>query len=217
MGAPNRVDVRTSTYWCESIPPLPIRAIASPSASMTEPIRKLALSLTRSGGPRRLGDNERLLSDSLEKRGRRSDGRLLSRGDHIELPGRGDVGAAEHGSCHKALSNNVMNGREALANPTLIVLEEIWIAAAGSRSRIPSSHEHHDLDGIVVREHRENRIAATGIRDRGGLLGPSLHQGFGFHPRAMVDGDLIAGFEQICRHACAHVAQPDETDLHDHG
>src|SRR3954447_9332600 len=74
--------------------------------------------------------------------------------------------------------------------------------------------EHHDLDGIVVREHRENRIPATGIRDRGGLLGPSFHHGFGFRPRAIVDGDLMAGFEQIRRHACAHVAEPDETDLH---
>src|SRR6266446_10280638 len=75
--------------------------------------------------------------------------------------------------------------------------------------------EHDGLDGIVVGEHREDRIAPTGVRDRGGLLGPSPHQGFRFRPRAIVDGDLMAGLQEIRRHACAHPAKPDETNLHD--
>jgi hypothetical protein len=74
--------------------------------------------------------------------------------------------------------------------------------------------EHRGLDDIVVCQHREDRIAPTGLRDRGGLLGPSLHQGFRFPSRAIVDGDLVAGLQQIRRHARAHMAKPDETDLH---
>ena len=75
--------------------------------------------------------------------------------------------------------------------------------------------EHDGLDGIVVCQHREDRIAATGVRDRAGLLGPCLHQGFCFRRRAIVDGELMAGLQQIGGHACAHLAKPDETDLHD--
>ncbi len=75
--------------------------------------------------------------------------------------------------------------------------------------------EHHGLDGIVVREHRQDGIAPTSVRDRGGLLGPSPHESFRFRPGAIVDGDLMAGLQQIARHARAHVAKPDETDFHD--
>ena len=73
----------------------------------------------------------------------------------------------------------------------------------------------YGLDDIVVGEHREDRIAPTGARDRGGLLCPSPHQGFRFRPRAIVDGDLMASLKQIRGHARAHTAKPDETDLHD--
>ena len=75
--------------------------------------------------------------------------------------------------------------------------------------------EHHGLDGLVVREHREDRVAPTGVRDRGGLRRPSPHQGFRLRPGAIVDGDLMAGRQQIPRHARAHAAKPDETDFHD--
>jgi hypothetical protein len=61
----------------------------------------------------------------------------------------------------------------------------------------------------------ENGITPTGIRDRGGLLGPFLHQGFRFRPRAIVDSDFMAGLQEVRRHACAHLAKPDETNLHD--
>ena len=51
-GALKSVEVRKSTYRCWSRPALPTRAIASPSDSITEEIRKLPLSFTRfaSGG-----------------------------------------------------------------------------------------------------------------------------------------------------------------------
>src|SRR5260370_2277567 len=75
--------------------------------------------------------------------------------------------------------------------------------------------EHHILDDIVVRKHREDRIAPTGVRDHCDLLYPLPHQGFRFRPRAVVVGDLMARLQQIRRHACAHAAKPDETDLHD--
>jgi hypothetical protein len=32
--------------------------------------------------------------------------------------------------------------------------------------------------------------------------------------RAIVDGDALAGLEQVQRHRRAHLAEPDETDLH---
>src|SRR5258705_4566526 len=46
-GAPKSVDVRISRYSFLSTPALATRAIASPSDSITEAIRKFPLSLTR--------------------------------------------------------------------------------------------------------------------------------------------------------------------------
>src|ERR1700722_708175 len=74
--------------------------------------------------------------------------------------------------------------------------------------------EHRGLDDIVVCQHREDRIAPTRVRDRDGLLGPFSCQRCRFRRRAIVNGDLMAGLQQVRRHGRAHLAQPDETNFH---
>src|SRR5436190_16583131 len=76
--------------------------------------QEIAAELDEISGLRRLGHNERLLSDCIEERGRRLDCGLLSCGEHIEVPGRSELGAAEHGCRHEALSGTGMSGYEPL-------------------------------------------------------------------------------------------------------
>jgi hypothetical protein len=55
------------------------------------------------------------------------------------------------------------------------------------------------------------RAATSRLGERRTLGDESLSPG----GRAIVDGEGVSGLEQVGRHAAAHVAKPDESDLHD--
>src|SRR5258707_15009235 len=74
--------------------------------------------------------------------------------------------------------------------------------------------ERHVLGGRVVGQHREHDVTTAGFGDgaRRGCAFP--HKGFRLGGGAVVDADAVTRLQQIGRHAAAHVAQADESDLH---
>src|SRR5712671_1644613 len=137
--------------------------------------QEIPAELYETGGLRRLGDDEGLLSDGIEKRDCRLDGRLLAGGEHIEIPGRSEFGAAEHGACHEALSDIGMSGGEPLCQPNADRAGGNMDGTGGEAIADAVLAEHDGLNSVVVCEHRKHRIAATGTRDRVRPLGASPH------------------------------------------
>jgi hypothetical protein len=87
-------------------------------------------------------------------------------------------------------------------------------AARAQRSDRAAIGEHDALDGGIVGEHGDHHIAATSVRHRGSAFRPLLYQSLGFFRSAVINGYVVAGFEQVRRHARAHVPQPNESNFH---
>jgi len=75
--------------------------------------------------------------------------------------------------------------------------------------------EHNLFDGPVVREHGDDRVTLAGVCQLSSQMRAPIDQLLRLARRAIVDGDLVAGPEQVRRHPDPHVPEPDESDLHD--
>ena len=86
--------------------------------------------------------------------------------------------------------------------------------ACGQAADDATFTEHDALDGIVVCQHGNHGFAAAGVRHAGGGFRSLCNERF--DPRAcpVVDGHVMAGLQEVRRHAGAHVPQSDESDLH---
>src|ERR1700730_3158967 len=69
-------------------------------------------------------------------------------------------------------------------------------------------------DRRVVREHRDNHVAAAGIGDTGCLVRTQLEERTTLCGAAVEHGDIVSGLHEVCRHRRAHVAQSNESSLH---
>jgi hypothetical protein len=74
--------------------------------------------------------------------------------------------------------------------------------------------EHDALDGIVVRPHGNDGIAVAGVRHASGSFRSLSNERFDLRACPVVDGHIVTGFQEACRHPRAHVSQSDQTDLH---
>jgi hypothetical protein len=54
----------------------------------------------------------------------------------------------------------------------------------------------------------------AGVEDGGGGFRALRNERFHLRPRAVVDGKVMAGLEEVRGHARPHVAESDEADLH---
>jgi hypothetical protein len=84
-------------------------------------------------------------------------------------------------------------------------------AKRGKRAAVP---EYDTLDRRVVSQHRDQRVSLACIGNAVGNLRALARQGFGLAARAIIDGKAMAGLQEVPRHRRAHVAKPDETDVH---
>ncbi len=67
----------------------------------------------------------------------------------------------------------------------------------------------------IVCEHGDDRfrgVACIGNPDR--CMRAQLQQLIAFCRAAIEHGDIVSGLHQVCSHRRAHVAQPDESNLH---
>jgi hypothetical protein len=74
--------------------------------------------------------------------------------------------------------------------------------------------EHDALDGTVVCQHGKHGIAAAGVRHAGGGFRSLRNERFDLRAFPVVDGHIMAGLQEVRRHAGAHVPQSDESDFH---
>ena len=74
--------------------------------------------------------------------------------------------------------------------------------------------EHDALDGIVVGQHGHDGVAAAGARHVGRSFRALRDERFSLRAGPVVDGHIVTGFQQVCRHAGAHAPQSDESDFH---
>ena len=75
--------------------------------------------------------------------------------------------------------------------------------------------EYHAFDRSIVREHGDGHIAARSLPWRLGERRTFSDERLGLGRRAVIDGESVSVLEQIGGHATAHVAKPDEPNLHD--
>ena len=85
-------------------------------------------------------------------------------------------------------------------------------AQASDHALIP---EHDAFNGTIVRQHRHDGLALAGVCHQPSGVCALLGERSLFTGRAVVHGDLMAGPEQVPRHAGSHVPKPDESDFHD--
>ena len=74
--------------------------------------------------------------------------------------------------------------------------------------------EHDALHSSVVRQHRDEGVAAARVGELGGRRSAERHQRGHLIGAAIVDGDLVSGLDEVCRHAGAHATQSDKTYPH---
>ncbi len=74
--------------------------------------------------------------------------------------------------------------------------------------------ERHALDGVIVREHREDDLGVTGARDIGSGLGAKVDQRLNLVGRPVVYGEIVTRSDQAQRHPRAHLSESDEADFH---
>src|SRR5882672_3610143 len=96
-----------------------------------------------------------------------------------------------------------------------MVLDEICVAPTGRLSIIPSLPNTMLSTGIIVRQHGNHGIAAAGVRRAGDSLRALCDEFVSFRPRPVVHAHLMAGLQEPCRHPGAHMAQSNETYLHE--
>src|SRR6202034_4158435 len=69
-------------------------------------------------------------------------------------------------------------------------------------------------DGLIVREHRDRHLAATGAGNVRGFARPELDQRLVLGGTAVVDRDFVSSLDEIGRHGRPHLTQADESDVH---
>src|SRR5262249_6247397 len=72
----------------------------------------------------------------------------------------------------------------------------------------------HRLQRMIVGHHGHDDVPFGGIGRRGRHAGAGGGERVAPPPRAVVDGDAMAGLHQVGRHALAHAAKADKTDVH---
>ena len=75
--------------------------------------------------------------------------------------------------------------------------------------------EHDRLDAGVVRQHRDDGVAAAGVSHPRRGARALLHEGPRPARGTIVDRHPVAGAKEVRRHAGAHVPEADESDVHD--
>jgi hypothetical protein len=73
---------------------------------------------------------------------------------------------------------------------------------------------HDAFDGLVIREHRHDGVGPANIGNAGGGSRVLFDEFVSFRACPVVDGHLVPGLQQVCRHTGAHVPKSDETNLH---
>lgn len=74
--------------------------------------------------------------------------------------------------------------------------------------------EGHAFKRRVVRHHGDGGLSQAGVGHPVRGAGPQLDQRLHFSSRAIINRDLMAGLDQIGRHAGPHVPQPDKSHFH---
>jgi hypothetical protein len=86
--------------------------------------------------------------------------------------------------------------------------------ACGQAADDATVTEYDPLNGIVVCQHGNHGIAAAGVRHAGGGFRSLCNERFDLRACPVVDGHIMAGIQEVRRHAGTHVPQSDESDLH---
>ena len=74
--------------------------------------------------------------------------------------------------------------------------------------------KHDRFDRRVVGEHGDDKRVAPRVGRSGGDPRAFRRQRLRFVARSVMDGQAMAGREQVARDRAAHIAEPNETDIH---
>ena len=175
---------------------------------MTAAIKKFAAELHEIGGLGRLGDDESLLSDGVEERGYCADRLRFTSGNNEKLSVGRRLGAAEHRSSNEPLPGCGVSGREPFGQRDANRAGRDMDCAFAKVCEHALVAIHHTFDGVVIRQHGEDGLAATSVRDLGGRPGAHMDQFLVLARRPIVDGHVVPGLDQVSRHAAAMFPSP---------
>ena len=85
----------------------------------------------------------------------------------------------------------------------------------GQRVQNAALAAHHAFHGMIIGQHAEHHLAMAGIGDALRYAPPLPRQSLRLGTCAVVDSDLMADLEKVASHRRAHIAEADETDIHD--
>src|SRR3984893_7080197 len=72
----------------------------------------------------------------------------------------------------------------------------------------------HISDRSIVRKHRDNHLSMTSISNAVGLVCTQFEERAALLGAAVEHRGIMSGLHEVRRHRRAHLAQPDESDLH---
>jgi len=176
---------------------------------------EIAAQLDGVGLPWLAAGDERLAADGVEQRPRAVQNFGRAGRHHHQLFGFGRIRPSENRRAGESLLARAMSlgqpPRQCRADGA--VGDVHGAARQGAGDAIGC--EDHLLDGGIVGQHAHDGFAiAAGIGRGIGDARAFLGEGLRFFARAVVDGELVAGAEQVARHSRAHVSESDKSDLH---
>jgi Domain of unknown function (DUF4331) len=133
-------------------------------------------------------------------------GQLASTGRNDEELARGrHIGAAEHRRCDEPLPGLCMGGLKLFRQSNADGARRNMRRACGQAADDATVTEYDPFNGIVVCQHGNHGIGAAGVRHAGGGFRSLRNKRFDLRACPVVDGHIMAGLQQVRRHAGAHV------------
>src|ERR1700722_13954609 len=83
---------------------------------------------------------------------------------------------------------------------------------AGQHAGLP---ENDSLQRVVVGQHGDDDFCRANRLNAALRMRAETHQRFGLVGGSIVNGDLVARFEQIRRHGGTHLSEANKSDLHE--